>query len=254
MVQCNKLLSLQNYPNTFIFLALCILLCIPSYFSVDYAQFWAVASNLAYLVPLVISLSVNQYMIAVAIFITFLVSSFYHTCATYNACIYNKHDSTYIDVMFSWFLLYTLASYAAFREYFIVTLPVHFLVIILTHEAHCNHAELGFDCEVVRIAIVSLYFLVLFITSIRSKFKKIDITDAIVGLVLFGLSFFFYLKSHGEDLRTVYGNHALWHTLSAAAGALVLTIYKDSPIHSFGIREDGSAQEQRKLLDRKDVY
>lgn len=252
-MQCSRLFDLRNYPRTFLLLVACILLCIPAYFSIDFAKFWAVTSNLSYLVPLIISLEVKQYLLAVTIFIVFMISSFYHACATYGACIYNKEDSTYIDVMFSWLLLYTLASYAAFRKNFVVLIPVHFLVIILTHEAQCDKDKLGFDCEVIRILVVSIYFAFLFVQNITNKMKNLDITDTVVGLILFGIAVFFYMKSHGQDLKIVYGNHALWHTLGAAAASVILTIYKDCEVHLFGWKEKCTVEETKSLV-RADVY
>ena len=245
--------NFKKYPRTFIILFICVLLCIPSYFNYQDAEFWSVASNIAYVVPLLISIEVKTYTFTILFAVVILISSFYHACQTYEACIYNLDNSMAIDVLFSWLLLLTLMSYVAFKKYYYYLVIVNFLIVVLTHEAHCSVTYLGYDCEFVKMIIVGMYLVIIFIKNIKEEIH-LDATDTIVGLICFAFAFFFYATYSEDDKQTHYGHHALWHVLGAAAGALVLTIYKDEKIHLWGwVRGDIKRKDEGNPLIRSDI-
>ena len=244
------------YPKTFLVLIVCAFASIFSYLNYDYAKFWSVASNVVYLAPLFVSIEIKHYMFTFLFAVVIFISSLYHLCQTYDACIYNLNNSMAIDVLFSWLLLLTLVSYVAFKEYYVYLVVVNFVIVVLSHEAHCPVLYLGYDCEFVKMIIVAIYFVIVVVQNIKHE-KQLDITDTIVGLICFAIAFFFYATYSEDNKQFHYANHALWHVFGAAAGALVLTVYKESSIHLWGWfpnpKEQGNKEETKQLI-RKDIY
>ena len=250
-----KFYEVLKYPITFLILLLSLLLCIPSYIYFAYAKFWSVGSNIAYLVPFVISIQLKKYTFAMLFLMIVLISSFYHVCATYDVCIYPLEESMAIDVLFSWLLMLTLVSYVAYKKYYQYLIVVNFAIVLLSHEAHCPIRTLGYDCEFVKMGVVGLYVVLVFVQHMRNHEKQMEIdwTDLIVALACFGIAFFFYLTYQNENLQHHYANHSIWHTMGAAAGALILTVYRDSKIHLWGWKNEGSDEEKEMLVTRKDI-
>ena len=249
-----SILNVWAYPKTILVLIVCAFASIFSYLNYDYAKFWSVTSNVVYLAPLFVSIEIKHYMFTFLFAIVIIISSFYHACQTYDACIYNLNNSMAIDVMFSWLLLLTLVSYVAFKEYYVYLVVVNFVIVVLSHEAHCPVLYLGYDCEFVKMIIVAIYFVIIVVQNIKHE-KELDITDSIVGLICFAIAFFFYATYSENNKQIHYANHALWHVFGAAAGALVLTVYKESSIHLWGwFPNDKHCDDEVKQLIRKDIY
>jgi len=162
-------------------------------------------------------------------------------------------ESMAIDVMFSWLLLLTLMSYVAFKKYYFYLVIVNFLIVVLTHEAHCSVTYLGYDCEFVKMIFVGVYLVIIFIKNIKEEIH-VYTTDAIVGTICFAFAFFFYATYSEDDKQIHYANHAIWHVFGSAAGALVLTIYEDAKIHLWGwIEKDKQSKDEDKRLIRSDI-
>ena len=127
-----KFYEVFKYPITFLILLLSLFLCIPSYFYFEYAKLWSVVSNVAYMVPLVISVQLKKYTFSILFTVIILISSCYHICATYEVCIYPLKESMAIDVLFSWLLMLTLISYVAYKKYYQYIVIVNFVIVLLS--------------------------------------------------------------------------------------------------------------------------
>lgn len=241
----------SNYTPLVIF-SISFLLSLIDFFSNDdnYVKFWGVFSNLAYLTPLLLALRKNKWepdLISFFFFCILIISSLYHTCESYDACVIPYKNMMHVDVLFSWLLLYTLASYVVFKhQYEDIILLVNTIVVVFSLEAECDTAN--FDCQMFKIFFMAVYVLALFYR-VWMKYVKVELVDGLLTLAMLVIATVFYFG--GETYRP---SHSLWHVIGALGAAFAITIHKDVEFSLLGLSSSITAsEEEKKNLLRQDI-
>ena len=217
----------------------------------DYVKLWGVFSNIAYLTPLLLALRKNKWkfdLISFFFLCILIISSLYHACESYDACVIPYQNMMHVDVLFSWLLLYTLASYVVFKhKYEDIILLVNTIVVVFSLEAECDIAN--FDCQMFKIFFMAVYLLALFYRA-WMKYVKVELVDSLLTLAMLVLATVFYFG--GETYRP---SHSLWHVIGALGAAFAITIHKDVAFSLLGLSSNsiaGSKEEKANLL-RQDI-
>jgi len=240
-----------------IILGISLILCLISYADNDeFTKFWSVASNIAYLAPTIIAYqNVETTGLFVYFFILMMIlSSAYHLCYSYdNACFLINHDNwVHTDVLFSWLLLYTLISYVVFKnKYTDITLLTNVVIVVVTLEANCQKAN--FDCQSSKILLAFVYFVIFLYRIATERYDKlIHARDATLSFLFLGIASIFYFNGSYKP------SHSLWHVTGAIGACFVLSIYKDSKIHTIGLEIKKTSKqdelESKPLLKRNELY
>lgn len=239
-------------------LGISLLLCLISYLEDgEFSKFWSVASNVAYVAPVLIAYYNRQKTWLFVYFFSLVIvfSTGYHLCYAYedNACLVINYDNWgHTDVLFSWLLLYTLICYVVFKnEYTDITLLTNVVIVVVTLEAGCRAAN--FDCQSSKIILAFVYVLILLYRMITEEYYKLlHLRDAAFALISIGVATIFYFNGPEN-----FPSHSLWHVLGAVGGCLALTIYKDSKLHTLGfeIKKTNKVKEEAQpLLARKELF
>lgn len=221
------------------------ILCIPAWLNDDFAKAYTLFSNLAYIAPLSIAYVLKSYDFVLILSLICVVSSLYHACKAYDVCFRLMHVSwEYIDVQFSWFLLLTLAAYLAFPKSYKFLNPVNVLILIWSHEAHCQDS---YECRNAKLVYLSIYFIVGIVKATRDR-EFYHGLNAASSLVFFVLASGFYLFGASD------ANHSAWHVSSAIGISLSLTMLHDAKFHFFGLVDSmPGSDEEKKSLIREDL-
>lgn len=223
-------------------LVLCAILCVPAYFNADFAKAYSVFSNLAYIAPLSIAFVLKNYDFLIIISLILLVSSLYHTCKAYDVCFKIEHESwESIDVMYSWYLLLSLAAYLAFPKNFRSLAHINVLILIWSHEAHCQD---DYECRDAKLVYLGIYFIIGIVKGARDH-AFYHYANSIASLLCFLAASGFYL--FGNSLA----NHSAWHISSALSIALALTMLRGSKFHFLGLNgpiQEGTEAERTALM------
>lgn len=218
----------------------------------DYTKFWGVFSNVAYVTPLLLALRKNQWgfdLIAFFFLCILIISSLYHACESYDACVIPYANLMHVDVLFSWLLLYTLASYVVFKhQYEDLILLVNTIVVVFSLEADCDVAN--FDCQMFKIFFMAVYIVALFYR-VWKNYVQLELVDGLLTLAMLILATIFYFG--GENYRQ---SHSLWHVIGALGAAFAITIHKKVPFSLLGLRGADyiEAREEEKVnLLRQDI-
>ena len=211
-----------------VILLLCCILCVPAYFSEEFAKAYSVFSNLAYIAPLSVAFVLKNYHFLIIISLILLVSSLYHTCKAYDVCFKIEHESwESIDVMYSWYLLLSLAAYLAFPKNFQLLSSINVLILIWSHEAHCLD---DYECRDAKLVYIGIYLIFGVVKGARDH-GLYHYSNSIAAIVTFIAASGFYL--FGDSLA----NHSAWHISGALSIALALTMLRTSTFHFLGFVE-----------------
>jgi hypothetical protein len=228
-------------------LTLCTIICIPAYFDEDFAKAYSVFSNLAYIAPLSVAFVLKNYDFLIVISLVFLVSTLYHICKAYDVCFKMGHQSwEHIDVMFSWYLLLTLAAYLAFPKDFRLLAPINVLILIWSHEAHCKD---DYECRNAKLVFLAIYCIFGIVKGARDH-EFYHYANSIASIVTFIAASGFYL--FGDSMA----NHSAWHISSALSIALALTMLKNTAFHFLGFvepRSELATDAEQSALMRPDL-
>ena len=139
-------------------IAILLLACIPSFYNDDWAKFMAVFSNVAFVLPIMVSYYNKTSQIILLILLIVLISTLYHTCKSYDVCaVLTEEHWMYLDVTYSWFTLLCLCSLLALGKYFWELSPLNAVIVIFSHEANCGTSD--FECRSFKMAVVAVYLL-----------------------------------------------------------------------------------------------
>ncbi len=210
-----------------------LLASIPSYFDEEWAKFMSVFSNIAFILPIMVSYYNKTSQIILLILLVFLISSLYHTCKAYDVCAVLDSDGwMFMDVTYSWFTLLCLSALLAFGKMFWELAPLNAAIVIFSHEAHCKHGN--FECRSFKMVIVAIYLLAAVFVGIRYR-REFDVMDTLLTVTSFIIACSIYLFV--DDLAS----HAIWHVFSALGFSFALTMHKPSYFHTLGFRTGTAA-------------
>tara|TARA_A100001015_G_scaffold314831_1_gene425227 strand:- start:7128 stop:7973 length:846 start_codon:yes stop_codon:yes gene_type:complete len=224
-------LELMSNRSLISLISTCALLlaCIPSFYNNDWAKFMAVFSNVAFVLPIMVSYYNRTSQIILLIVMIVLISTLYHTCKSYDVCaILTEEHWMYLDVTYSWFTLLSLCSLLALGKYFWELSPLNAVIVIFSHEANCGTSN--FECRSFKMSVVVVYLLAAIFIGFRFK-KQFDIIDSVLTIVSFIIACSIYL--FGNNIA----NHAIWHIFGALGFSFALTMHKPSLFHSMGFRK-----------------
>ena len=241
---------LENLPILIIILSL--VLCLISYIdNGDFTLFWAWASNIVYVAPILVAYRNKKYYLSYFFFLILLLSTLYHICYAYEdeACIIISYKNwVHVDVLFSWLLLYTLISYVVFKDkYRDILLLTNVVIVVMTLEADCD--ENNFDCQFTKIALALVYAIYfVFINFVESTYNLYAGMDSLFSILFLLAATIFYFNGSYKP------SHSLWHVLGATGASFAISIYKDATYRIIQFQTAKKNEEGEPLLKRKELY
>jgi predicted neutral ceramidase superfamily lipid hydrolase len=146
----------------------------------------------------------------------------------------------HVDVLFSWLLLYTLASFVVFKHaYEDRLLLLNILVVVVTLEAGCEEAN--YDCQSAKIVIMAAYVVAMIIRLALQQiaFKVIMASLTLITLILATIFYF-----GGQHYRP---SHSMWHVIGAVGATFAIVIHSDTELSIIGQDNEVEANPSEKL-------
>ena len=221
-------------------LVLTATLCIPAFIDTTFAKVYTIFSNIAYIAPLFIAITLKNYHFVIILSLIILVSTLYHSCKAYDVCFrLEKQNWEAIDVQYSWFLLLTVASFLSLPKNYNLATPINVLILIWSHAAQCK----DYDCRNSKLVYLSIYVIIGVVKSV-SNYKIYVQEDSFFAIAFFTVASAFYLFGNSDAA------HSAWHVTGAASIGFGMTMLSNSKFHLYGLKdEEATIEEKTALLD-----
>jgi len=222
-----------------------------SFISSEWGERMKIATNVVFLVPIVISIYLKRWTFALVLLFTIIFSTWWHWCQhTENLSECTTPSSLDFDItMWAFFLATSFFVYANdYKKLFIwcVFLATIFNVSENTGPtwtgAPVTTLEFFLFFPIFAVAFIIRRFLWKYLTWLNldkpPEYYWCDIGLAAVFIIIACILYFAFNDEHF--------NHCIWHICTALTFSLVITGFKDAEFHTFGFCEGMKEKEKEK--------